>query len=139
MILKKINSVVDNIFRNLSFFSKLCLRVSLGIAFIIHGISKFPLPPQKLIDYFGFSPILASFVAISELLAGTFLILAGFLKNNLGDFITRISSFVIIVIMICAFYIAHQDWFISTKLFTSEQIFLFLIGIFFFINGNNNS
>ncbi len=123
-------------FKNLSYN---LLRFGLGIAFIIHGISKFPLPPQKLIDYFGFSPLLASFVAISELLAGTFLILAGFLKNNLGDFITRISSFVIIVIMICAFYIAHQDWFISTKLFTSEQIFLFLIGIFFFINGNNNS
>ena len=35
-----------------------------------------------------------------------------------------------------AFYFAHQDWFINSKLFTSEQIFLFLIGIYFLIVGN---
>jgi len=119
--------------KNISYF---LLRFGLGTAFIIHGLKKFPLPPQKLIDYFGFSPQLASFVAISEVLSGIFLILAGFLKNYLGDLITRFASFVIIIIMICAFYIAHKDWFFTTKLFISEQIFLLIIGIFFFINGN---
>jgi hypothetical protein len=39
--------------------------------------------------------------------------------------------------MIGAFYIAHADWFITTKLFTSEQIFLLAIGLFFAIKGNN--
>jgi hypothetical protein len=38
--------------------------------------------------------------------------------------------------MINIFAIAHQDWFINTKLFTSEQIFLFIGGIYFLIKGN---
>tara|TARA_Y100000766_G_C18420557_1_gene371846 strand:- start:2 stop:421 length:420 start_codon:yes stop_codon:yes gene_type:complete len=138
MILKKINSVADNIFKNLRFFSKLCLRTSLGIAFIIHGLSKFPLPPQKLMEYFGFSSLLASFVAISELMAGFTIIFALFIKNYIGNLLTRFSALVILIIMICAFYFAHKDWFINTKLFTSEQIFLFFIGLYFLINGNKD-
>ena len=115
------------------------LRFGLGIAFIIHGLSKFPLPPESLMNYFKFGPFLSSSVAISEVLAGSFLILGGFIKNYLGSLITRLSSCVIIVIMICAFYFAHKDWFINTKLFTSEQIFLLLIGTYFLINGNKKS
>ena len=138
MILRKINSVADNIFKNLRFFSKLCLRTSLGIAFIIHGLSKFPLPPQKLMEYFGFSSLLASFVAISELMAGFTIIFALFIKNYIGNLLTRFSALVILIIMICAFYFAHKDWFINTKLFTSEQIFLFFIGLYFLINGNKD-
>ena len=89
-------------------------------------------------DYFGFSSLLASFVAISELIAGIIIIFAVFLKNYIGNLLTRFSALVIVTIMIFAFYFAHQDWFINSKLFTSEQIFLFIIGLYFFINGNNN-
>jgi uncharacterized membrane protein YphA (DoxX/SURF4 family) len=49
---------------------------------------------------------------------------------------TRAAAFVIIIMMINIFAIAHQDWFITTKLFTSEQIFLFIGGIYFLIKGN---
>ena len=114
------------------------IRFGLGIAFILHGKSKFPLPPQKLMDFFGFSPFLASFVAISEILAGLGLIFSAFLKNYLGNLIARGSALVIVVVMIFAFYFAHKDWFINEKLFTSEQIFLFMIGIYFLINGNKH-
>ncbi len=131
--MKKIFSLLI-ILRPISFY---LLRFGLGTAFIIHGASKFPLPPENLMKYFGFSDTLASIVAISEVLAGSTLILAVFFKNYFGDIATRFSSFVIVIIMTCAFYFAHQDWFFNTKLFTSEQIFLFLIGTFFFINGNN--
>jgi hypothetical protein len=41
-----------------------------------------------------------------------------------------------VVIMAVAFSIAHRDWFVTTQLFTSEQIFLFLIGLYFLIRGN---
>ena len=37
--------------------------------------------------------------------------------------------------MIFAFYFAHKDWFFNQKLFTSEQIFLFILGVYFLING----
>ena len=123
--------------KNLEILSTFLLRFGLAIAFMIHGYSKFPLPPQKLIEFFGFSPTLASFVAISEVLAGFLLMISGFFKNKLGDLLTRFSALTIVIIMIFAFSLAHKDWFINTKLFTSEQIFLFLIGLYFLINGNS--
>jgi hypothetical protein len=39
--------------------------------------------------------------------------------------------------MIGAFYLAHADWFITQKLFMSEQIFLIALGLYFAIKGNN--
>ena len=134
--LKKLDLFINNVFKKFNYLSVFLLRFFLGLAFIFDVYNKFPLPPQKLIDYFGFSPLLSSFVAISELVAGITLILAGYFKTYLGSLLTRFSALVILVIMICAFYFAHQDWFINSKLFTSEQIFLFLIGLYFLINGN---
>ena len=123
-------------FKNSSIF---LLRITLGTSFIIHGLSKFPLPPQKLIEYFNFSPILATFIAISEVFAGIFLIISFFIKNYIGDYLTRLCGLIITIIMIFAFYFAHKDWFINIKLFTSEQIYLFLLGFYFLINGNDDS
>jgi len=139
MFLKKVDNKVNNILSKFHFVSIFFLRVSLGIAFILHGFSKFPLPPQKLMEYFNFSPFLASFVAVSELLAGILIILGGFLRSGLGNLITRFSALVIVVIMIFAFSLAHKDWFVTKELFTSEQIFLIVIGLYFLINGNQIS
>ncbi len=133
---------IDHIFNRVSQIllkpAQFLLRFSLGIAFIIHGYKKFPLPPQNLIEYFDFSPFLANFVAISELSAGICLILSGFLKNFIGSIITRISASIMMIIMIFAFYIAHKDWFINSKLFTSEQFFLFILSFYFLIVGNRS-
>ena len=109
----------------------------LGVAFIIHGYFKFPLPPAGLIEYFGLSPLLSSVVAISEVGSGILLIISGFIKGPIGNFLTRLSAFTITIIMINVFAIGHPDWFFTTKLFTSEQIFLFLISLYFVIKGNN--
>ena len=136
MLLKKIDNFANKFFGNFIFLAQFLLRLGLGIAFIIHGYSKLPLPPQKLIDFFNFSPLLASLVCVFELGAGILLIMSGFFTSYVGNILTRISSLVIVVIMSFAFYFAHQDWFINSKLFTSEQIFLFLIGIYFLIVGN---
>ena len=131
-----LNKKLDQIFNNLTFITPWLLRLSLGVSFIFHGYGKFPLPPQKLIDYFGFSETLASFVAISELTAGILLILGGFIKSHLGDLITRFGSMLIVIIMVVALGLAHRDWFITPKLFMSEQIFLLIIGLYFLIRGN---
>mgnify|MGYP001403719879 CR=1 FL=1 len=136
MFLKDLDKKIQNLLGKFHNISILVLRVSLGIAFIIHGLGKFPLPPQKLMDYFNFSPFVASFVAISELLAGILIIVGGFFKSSIGNLITRLSALVIVVIMIFAFSLAHKDWFITKELFTSEQIFLIVIGAYFLINGN---
>ena len=134
--MEKLDNLLNAIFSKFNFVSSWFIRLGLGIAFSIHGFSKFPLPPEGLINYFGFSPFLASLVALSELGAGIFLIIGGFLNNSFGNIITRASALTIVIIMINAFAIAHRDWFINIKLFTSEQIFLFLIGMYFLIKGN---
>ena len=135
--MKSIDNIMNAIMSHFYHLSPWLLRLGLGISFILHGLGKFPLPPQKLIDYFGFSPELASFVAISELGAGILLILGGFLKGHVGNLVTRFAAGVIVIVMTFAFILAHSDWFITPKLFMSEQIFLMIIGLYFFIKGNN--
>ena len=46
-MLKVLDKFLENKTKSLNFFSLLLLRLGLGIAFIIHGKSKFPLPPKK--------------------------------------------------------------------------------------------
>ena len=135
--MKSIDNIMNAIMSHFYHLSPWLLRLGLGISFLFHGLGKFPLPPQKLIDYFGFSPELASFVAISELGAGILLILGGFLKGHVGNLVTRFAAGVIVIVMLFAFILAHSDWFITPKLFMSEQIFLMIIGLYFFIKGNN--
>ena len=131
-MIKKINSFFDNF----EALATLFLRFGIGIAFIIHGYGKFPLPPEGLIDYYDLNPIIASLVALSELSSGIILIFSGFMKNPIGNILTRLVGLNIVVLMVCIFAIAHQDWFITKRLFTSSQIFLLIGGLFFLIKGN---
>ena len=134
--MQKLNNKINSFFSNIDALASLFFRFGVGIAFIIHGLGKFPLPPQGLIDYFDLSPALASLVALSELSAGLILIIGGFIKNPFGNLLTRVAGFVIVIMMINIFAIAHPDWFITKKLFTSEQIFLLIGGVYFLIKGN---
>ena len=134
--MQNLNNKVNNFFLNIDALASLFFRFGIGIAFIIHGLGKFPLPPQGLIEYFNLSPALASLVALSELLAGIILIISGFIKNPFGNLMTRLAGFMIVIMMINIFAIAHPDWFITKKLFTSEQIFLLIGGVYFLIKGN---
>ena len=93
--MKSIDNILNAIMGNFYHLTPWLLRLGLGISFIFHGLNKFPLPPQKLIDYFGFSAELASFVAISELGAGILLILGGFLKGYVGNLVTRFAAGII--------------------------------------------
>ncbi len=132
--MNKLDNKIDKFFSNIKFLAPWLIRFGLGIAFSIHGLAKFPLPPESLSGFLG--PSLASFVAISELGAGIILVVGGFIKGPIGNLATRFAGLTIVVIMINAFALAHRDWFITTKLFTSEQIFLFLIGFYFLLKGN---
>ena len=132
--MKQLDNKVNKIFSSLEFLAPWLIRFGLGIAFALHGLGKFPLPPQGLSNFLGSS--LASFVAISELGAGLILVVGGFIKRPIGNLATRFAGGTIVIVMISAFALAHRDWFITTKLFTSEQIFLFLIGLYFVLKGN---
>ena len=132
--MKKLDNKINNIFSKIEFLAPWLIRFGLGIAFALHGLGKFPLPPQGLSNFLGSS--LASLVAISELGAGLILISGGFIKGPIGNLATRFAGATVVIIMINAFVLAHGDWFIAVKLFTSEQIFLFLIGLYFLLKGN---
>ena len=118
------------------------LRLGLGTSFILHGLSKFPLPPEKMVRSFEkegymYPEIITSMVAIGEVVAGAGIIIGGLIISNTGTLITRLSGGAVVVIMIGAILIAHSDWLVTKKLFMSEQIFLFILGLYFAIKGNN--
>ena len=119
------------------------LRLGLGVAFFLHGFEKFPLPPESMTNWFtklgfAFPELTTSAVAIGEVGAGLGIILGGLVKGHVGNIITKVSGGAVVVIMSGAFIIAHSDWFFTSRLFMSEQIFLFILGSFFLIRGNNN-
>ena len=83
---------INNYLQNFEALASLSLRFILGTAFIIYGSKKFPLPPEGLVEYYDLHPILASAVALSELLSGIIIIIAAFIKNPLGNILTRLAG-----------------------------------------------
>ena len=126
----------NSFFSNFEAVGSLFFRLAVGIAFILYGYGKFPLPPEGLVEYFNLPPLLASVVATSEIGSGIILIVANFIKNPFGNILTRLAGLNIVILMICIFAVAHRDWFITKQLFTSVQIFLLVGGIFFLVKGN---
>ena len=140
--MSKLNNALDSMAKPFSGIAPWLLRLSLGISFFLHGYGKFPLPPQKMVVWFEskgiiWPELITSLVALGEVIAGIGIILGGLLFNQLGNLITRLSGGAVVVIMIGAFAIDHPDWFITKDLFMSEQIFLFILGLYFAIKDNN--
>ena len=139
--MKKLNNLLESIAKPLIPITPWLLRLGLGTSFILHGIGKFPLPPEKMVTWFEsmgymYPEIVTSLVALGEVGAGVGIILGGLLNNHVGNLLTRLSGGAVGVIMLGAIFIAHSDWLVTKKLFMSEQIFLFLIGLYFAIKGN---
>ena len=139
--MNKLNNLLESIAKPLMPITPWLLRLGLGISFILHGIGKFPLPPERMVTWFEsmgymYPELITSLVALGEVGAGAGIILGGLLNNKVGDLVTRLSGGAVGVIMIGAILIAHSDWLVTKKLFMSEQIFLFLLGTYFAIRGN---
>ncbi len=136
-----ISNYLDGIAKPFQGLAPWILRLVLGTSFILHGLGKFPLPPEKMVTWFesmgiAAPEIVASLVAMGEVAAGAAVILGGFLGAT-GHLLTRLGGGAVLVIMTGAFYLAHSDWFITEKLFMSEQIFLLALGLYFAIKGNH--
>ena len=129
---------IKTLFSKFSFLDDWMLRVFLGVAFFLHGYQKFPLPSQNMIEWFGFSPWLATLIPLAEVVGGSLIIISGFIKAHWGSLGTRFAGLIIFVYMTFAFAIAHQDWFITPRLFMSEQIFLWALGLYFFLKGKSS-
>ena len=139
--MRKLNNLLESIAKPLIPITPWLLRLGLGTSFILHGIGKFPLPPEKMVTWFEsmgymYPEIVTSLVALGEVGAGVGIIFGGLINNHVGNLITRLSGGAVGVIMLGAIFIAHSDWLVTKKLFMSEQIFLFLLGLYFAIKGN---
>ena len=149
--MKKINNKLDVITKPFMNIVPWLPRLALGIAFFFHGYGKLPAPfmmdeQHRMVTWFEsiFIPMpefWVNLVILGEMAAGIGIILGGVVglfAQQLGDLLTRLSGFLVVVIMTCALYIAHADWFtsLSTKFVTSEQMFLLVLGIFFVVRGN---
>ena len=139
--MNKLNNLLDSIAKPFMPITPWLLRLGLGISFILHGGTKLPLPPERMVPWlesmgYMYPELVSSLVAIGEIAAGVGIIFGGLLVNKVGHLITRLSGGAVGVIMIGAILIAHSDWLVTPKLFMSEQIFLFLLGTYFAIKGN---
>ena len=146
--MEKINNLLDTITKPFTFIANFIVRIGLGTSFFLHGFGKLPIN-QGFIDFLSskgvpLSNIFAYLVAWGEILAGLGIILGGLLIKSsplIANIITKISGLTIVIIMINALLIAHSNWsiFIGERgsiLFASEQLFLLILGFFFFIRGN---
>ena len=149
--MKKINARLDSITSPFNNISPWFFRVALGIAMFLHGYKKLPAPfmmdeQHRMVTWFEniFMPMPEVFVTIVilvEILGGIGIILGGLIglfASQLGHLLTRISAFFLVILMFNVFYIGHPDWFVwpPMKLLTSEQMFLFVLSIYFLIRGN---
>ena len=146
--MEKVNNLLNTITEPFTFIANFIIRIGLGISFFLHGFAKLPIN-QGFIDFLSskgvpLSNFFAYLVAWGEILAGLGIILGGLLIKStplIANIITKISGLTIVIIMINALLIAHSNWsiFIGERgsiLFASEQLFLLILGFFFFIRGN---
>ena len=146
--MEKINNLINLMTQPFLLIGDFIIRIGLGISFFHHGYGKLPMS-QGFIDFLAskgvpLSNVFAYLVAWGEILAGIGIILGGLLiKINpiLANLITKLSGLTIVIIMINALLIAHSNWSIfigerGSVLFASEQLFLLLLGFFFFVKGN---
>ena len=72
--MKKLNNILESIAKPLMPITPWLLRLGLGTSFILHGIGKFPLPPEKMVTWFEsmgymYPEIVTSMVAVGEVAA----------------------------------------------------------------------
>ena len=84
--MNKLNNLLDSIAKPLMPITPWLLRLGLGISFILHGIGKFPLPPEKMVTWFEsmgymYPELVTSMVAIGEVAAGAGIILGGLVSG----------------------------------------------------------
>ena len=149
--MKKINARLDSVMSPLNSIAPWFFRIALGVAMFLHGYKKLPAPymmeeQHRMVTWFEsiFIPmpeLFVSIVILVEILGGVGIILGGLIglfASQAGHFITRISAFFLVILMFNVFYIGHPDWFVwpPMKLLTSEQMFLFVLSVYFLIRGN---
>jgi putative oxidoreductase len=86
------------------------LRIALASVFIYHGLDKFigGAGPAGFAAAMGLPAIVGFLVALGEIGAGAFVILGGFMRNAMGELVTRLGALGAIVILLGAIFMVHM-------------------------------
>ena len=85
--MKNLDNILESIAKPLMPITPWLLRLGLGTSFILHGIGKFPLPPERMVTWFEsmgymYPEIVTSMVAVGEVAAGAGIILGGLVSGH---------------------------------------------------------
>ena len=112
------------------------LRGVLAAVIANQGVIKFPLTAADA-ESFGVPFVLWAMAAFGEIAAGTALIVGGFLRNGIGDVITRIGGLFLAAIVGGVLVVVY--WAPPLDLFLANQFHLVLLagGLYFLFRGNS--
>ncbi len=113
-------------------------RLGLAAIFLYHGVDKLRAgtPPQEALDaMFLGSGLVFWLVALAETAAGA-AILAGGLKHDYADLLTRFAGFAIAVVMLGAAFIVHLPEWHFMRGGAEFQILTAAVGVLFLVRGN---
>ena len=131
--MNRLDLLLNKFFDNFEFLGPVVLKSLLGIAFILYGSQKYPMPADGLLSM-GITPGTATIIPLIEVGAGLGMLVSIFIKGVTKRLVTRISALVIFSFMIAAIFIAHQDWLVNSKLIKSDQIFLLGVSFYFIVS-----
>ena len=108
--MNKLNNLLDSIAKPFMPITPWLLRLGLGISFILHGVTKLPLPSERMVPWlesmgYMHPELVSGLVAIGEIAAGVGIILGGLLNNKAGHLMTRLSGGAVGVIMLSLIHI----------------------------------
>ena len=78
--MNRLDLLLDKCFDKFGFLGPVVLKTLLGIAFILYGSQKFPLPADGLLSM-GFTPGMATIVPLIEVGSGLGILVSIFLKG----------------------------------------------------------
>ncbi|MEO0372432.1 MAG: hypothetical protein AAF231_13325 [Pseudomonadota bacterium] len=110
-------------------------RIVLASVIAYQGIIKFPLAADDAVS-FGVPYVLWMLAALGEVAAAIALIAGGFMRNWLGDVLTRVGGLVIALITLSVIVVVY--WAPPLYIFLGNQLHLLMVvgGIYFAARGN---
>jgi len=111
-------------------------RLSLGAIFLYHGATKFP-AAEMMAEMMGMPLMMIYMLAVMELTAGTLIVAGGAGR----DIFTRIAGLIIATVMTGAILMIHihNGWngVLRAEQGVELQLFIFTMGIYFLVKGND--
>ena len=111
------------------------IRLPLAAMILNQGIMKLPLTEADAASW-GLPFVLWAMAALGEIAAGAALIVGGFVRNWIGDVLTRLAGLGIAMIVAGVLYVVYWAPLYDLWLANQFQILLLVGGLYFALRGN---